>query len=91
MNGAGVVCAPVYTAEDIYKDPYFRERGLLIEYEDEVHGTVTGPGVVPRLTSTPGSVRRAARWTLGADNAEVLEPLGVDEAGLQRLRDDGIV
>jgi formyl-CoA transferase len=81
----------VYTAEDIYKDPYFRERGLLIEYEDEVHGSVTGPGVVPKLTSTPGSVRRAARWTLGADNAEVLEGLGVDEAGLERLRDDGIV
>jgi crotonobetainyl-CoA:carnitine CoA-transferase CaiB-like acyl-CoA transferase len=91
VNDAGVVCAPVYTAEDIYKDPYFRERGLLIEYEDEVHGSVTGPGVVPKLTSTPGSVRRAARWTLGADNAEVLEGLGVDEAGLERLRDDGIV
>jgi crotonobetainyl-CoA:carnitine CoA-transferase CaiB-like acyl-CoA transferase len=91
VNDASVVCAPVYTAEDIFKDPYFRERGLLIEYEDEVHGKVTGPGVVPKLTSTPGSVRRAARWTLGADNAEVLEGLGVDEAGLERLRDDGIV
>ena len=35
----GVVCAPVYTAADIYEDPYFRERDLLVEYEDEVHGT----------------------------------------------------
>src|SRR3954454_14838988 len=52
VNGAGVVCAPVYTAADIYSDPYFRERELLVEYEDEVHGTVTGPGVVPKLTST---------------------------------------
>ena len=38
VNGGGVVCAPVYTAEDVYEDPYFRERELLVETEDEVHG-----------------------------------------------------
>ena len=38
VNEGGVVCAPVYTAADIYDDPYFRERGLLVEHEDEVHG-----------------------------------------------------
>ena len=45
--------------------------------------------IVPKLDRDPGQRRRAARWTLGADNAEVLEGLGVDEAVLQRLRDDG--
>ena len=38
VNEGGVVCAPVYTAKDVYEDPYFRERGLLVEHEDEVHG-----------------------------------------------------
>ena len=47
VNGGGVVCAPVYTAKDVYEDPYFRERELLVEMEDEVHGHVTVPGVVP--------------------------------------------
>ena len=32
------MCAPVYTAKDVYEDPYFRERELLVEHEDEVHG-----------------------------------------------------
>jgi crotonobetainyl-CoA:carnitine CoA-transferase CaiB-like acyl-CoA transferase len=91
VNEAGVVCAPVYTAEDIYRDPYFKERGLLIEYDDEVHGRITAPGVVPRLTRTPGRVRQAARWTLGADTADVLDELGVDEAELGRLREQGVV
>ena len=59
VNEAGVVCAPVYTAADIYDDPYFRERDLLVSYEDEVHGTVSAPGVVPKLSGTPGSVRQA--------------------------------
>ena len=32
VNGGGVVCAPVYTAKDVYEDPYFRERELLVEH-----------------------------------------------------------
>jgi crotonobetainyl-CoA:carnitine CoA-transferase CaiB-like acyl-CoA transferase len=75
VNGGGVVCAPVYTAEDVYKDPYFRERELLVEIDDEVHGRITVPGVVPKLSRTPGSIRRPARWTVGADTQAVLEEL----------------
>jgi crotonobetainyl-CoA:carnitine CoA-transferase CaiB-like acyl-CoA transferase len=91
VNDAGVVCAPVYTAADVYADPYFRERGLLIEYDDDVHGRISAPGVVPRLTGTPGTVRRSARWTVGADNAAVLGELGLDAAALEGLRRDGVV
>jgi crotonobetainyl-CoA:carnitine CoA-transferase CaiB-like acyl-CoA transferase len=91
VNDAGVVCAPVYDAADVYADPYFRERGLLIEYEDEVHGTVTGMGVIPRLTGTPGRVRQAARWTVGADTDDVLRELGYDEDELHQLHDDDVI
>ena len=51
--------------QDIYDDPYFRERELLVDHEDEVHGAMLVPGVVPKLTRTPGSDphgRRAGRW-----------------------------
>lgn len=90
VNEAGVVCAPVYNAEDVYNDPYFRERGLLIEYEDEVHGTVTAPGVVPKLTSTPGRVRSNASWEVGRDTDAVMHELGLDDDEVQQLRDDGV-
>jgi crotonobetainyl-CoA:carnitine CoA-transferase CaiB-like acyl-CoA transferase len=78
VNDAGVVCAPVYDAADVYADPYFRERALLIGYEDEVHGEITAPGIVPKLTGTPGRVRHAARWTVGADTEDVLAELRAD-------------
>ena len=91
VNGGGVVCAPVYTAKDVYEDPYFRERELLVEMEDEVHGHVTVPGVVPKLSRTPGSIRQAARWTVGADTDAVLEELGVDAAERKRLADAGVI
>jgi succinyl-CoA---D-citramalate CoA-transferase len=91
VNEAGVVCAPVYTAADIYDDPYFRERGLLIEYEDDVHGKVTAPGVVPRLTVTPGRVRSSASWELGRDTEAVLHEVGVGGEEVEQLRRDGVL
>ncbi len=91
VNEAGVVCAPVYDAEDVYRDEYFRERELLVAHRDEVHGDMTVPGVVPKLSATPGAIRQAARWTVGADTEEVLGELGVDAAELARLREEGVV
>ena len=91
VNEAGVVCAPVYSAADILSDPWFRERELLVDQEDEVHGTMTVPGVVPKLSATPGSVRQGARWKVGADNEAVLSELGVEPGELDRLAEEGIV
>jgi crotonobetainyl-CoA:carnitine CoA-transferase CaiB-like acyl-CoA transferase len=91
VNAAGVVCSPVYDASDIYEDEFFRERGLLVAHEDEVHGEMTVPGVVPQLSATPGSIRQAARWTVGADTEEVLGELGVEGSELAQLRAEGVV
>jgi crotonobetainyl-CoA:carnitine CoA-transferase CaiB-like acyl-CoA transferase len=91
LNEGGVVCAPVYSAADVHADPYFRERELLVTYEDEVHGPISGPGVVPKLSGTPGRIRQAARWTVGADTEAVLGELGVQGAELERLRADDVI
>ncbi len=88
---AGVVTSLVYSAADIYADDYFRERGLLVPHHDEVHGELSMPGVVPRLEGTPGSIRTGARWTVGADTADVLTELGLDDAEQARLRATGAV
>jgi crotonobetainyl-CoA:carnitine CoA-transferase CaiB-like acyl-CoA transferase len=91
LNEGGVVCAPVYSAADIAADPYFTERGLLVEHADDVHGEMRVPGVVPRLEGTPGAIRRAARWTVGADTDAVLGELGLGGEELARLRDEGVI
>jgi crotonobetainyl-CoA:carnitine CoA-transferase CaiB-like acyl-CoA transferase len=91
LNEGGVVCGPVYTAKDVYEDPHFRERGLLVDHTDEVHGQMTVPGVVPKLSGTPGGIRSPARWTVGADTQAVLEELGVDAAERERLAADGVI
>jgi crotonobetainyl-CoA:carnitine CoA-transferase CaiB-like acyl-CoA transferase len=91
VNEAGVVCSPVYDASDIYHDGFFRERELLVPHEDEVHGEMTVPGVVPKLSDTPGSIRQAARWEVGADTEAVLGELGVEGSELAQLREAGVV
>src|SRR4051812_25069156 len=81
VNDAGVVCAPVYDAADIYADPYFRERELLVEYEDEVHGRITAQGIVPKLSATPGRGRPGAPRAGGARTEGGLSAPGGEGGG----------
>jgi crotonobetainyl-CoA:carnitine CoA-transferase CaiB-like acyl-CoA transferase len=90
VNEAGVVCAPVYSVADVYDDPYFRERELIVEIDDDVHGTMSVPGVVPKLTRTPGRIRGGARWEVGADTSDVLGDLDEGVEGLDLPRREGV-
>ena len=92
LNEAGVVAGPVYTVADIFEDPHFRARDMLVEHPDEEIGPVVGPGIVPKLSRTPGSVRWSGPWPMGNDNSAVLGELaGVDADELEKLESEGIV
>lgn len=91
LETAGVVSSRVYSVADIFHDEYFRERGLLVPHQDDVHGMISAPGVVPKLSGTPGSIRRSSRWTVGADTMDVLESLGLDGDDIARLAEQGVV
>jgi len=89
---AGVPSGPIYSIEQIFADPYFREREALVEAEDPEIGSYVAPGVHPKLSRTPGQVRRAAGWDPGRDNAEVLGGLlGLGEQALAELAEQGVV
>ncbi len=81
LNDAGVICGPIYTMADIFEDPQFRAREMLLEHEDPEFGTYIGPGIVPKLTRTPGAVRWSAPWETGSHNDEIY-------GGLLGLSDD---
>jgi crotonobetainyl-CoA:carnitine CoA-transferase CaiB-like acyl-CoA transferase len=91
LEEAGVVSSPVNSVADIYQDEYFWERELLVRHHDEVHGEMTTPGIVPKLTGTPGAIRAGARWTVGADTTSVLSEIGVTAAEVEQLADEGVV
>jgi crotonobetainyl-CoA:carnitine CoA-transferase CaiB-like acyl-CoA transferase len=92
LNDAGVPCGPIYTVADIFEDAHFRARNMLIEHDDPELGPVTGPGIVPKLSRTPGTVRWSGRWEEGSHNREIYGGLlGFDDEALTALRADGIV
>jgi formyl-CoA transferase len=92
LTPAGVVCGPVYTVADLVADPHLRERGTLAVHDDQELGPTLGPGVVPRFSETPGSVRWSGRWEPGAHNDEVYrELLGLGDERLAELAGEGII
>ena len=92
LNDAGVICGPIYTIADIFEDPQFKARDMLLEQEDPEFGHYIGPGIVPKLSETPGQVRWSATWEQGSHNAQVYgELLGLSPAELASLHEDGVI
>jgi crotonobetainyl-CoA:carnitine CoA-transferase CaiB-like acyl-CoA transferase len=90
LLAASVPASRVYTIADIYQDPHFRARDMLVEVPHPVLGHTTQAGVVPKLSRTPGSIRRTGP-EIGADTRAVLEGIGLDAAQIDALIDKGIV
>jgi formyl-CoA transferase len=92
LNDAHVVCGPIYTIADIFEDPHFKERDMLLEHHDPEFGEYIGPGVVPKLSATPGGVRWSATWEEGAHNDEIYgELLGLSDAERRSLQEEGVL
>jgi formyl-CoA transferase len=92
LADAGIVCGPVNTIADAFKDPHFRSRDMLVPHEDSELGTLIGPGVTPKFSETPGAVRWAGPWEPGSHNDEIYrELLGLERERLDELRKQGVV
>jgi len=90
FEAAEAAAAPVYDAKDILADPHVAARGTIASVADADVGTLRLPGVIARLSETPGEIRWSGREH-GADTAEVLGEIGVDAKRLERLRAEGVV
>ena len=92
LNEAGVVCGPIYSIAEIFEDPQFRAREMLVEHVDPGFGPYVGPGIVPKFSETPGAVRWSGTWEEGSHNEEIYcGLLGLSASELDGLREDGIV
>jgi crotonobetainyl-CoA:carnitine CoA-transferase CaiB-like acyl-CoA transferase len=69
FEAAETTVGPVYDASGFERDRHVRGRGVLVDMEDAELGSIPMHAVVPRLSHTPGALRRPAP-DLGADDAE---------------------
>ena len=82
----------VYRAPEMIADPHFQARGAIVEVETERFGKLKMQGTFPRLSATPGSIRRPAPSIVGQHNAEVYgELLGLGAEDLARLKAAGAI
>jgi formyl-CoA transferase len=90
LDAASVPAGRIYTVADIAADPHYKARGMLEEIRTDDGDTLTVPGIVPKLSATPGSHRRNAP-ALGQDTDDVLRELGLTPAQIDGLKQRGIV
>jgi formyl-CoA transferase len=93
LSAAGVIAGPINTVAEVVQDPQLRARGMLVEHwDDRVQRTVLGPGVVPALSESPGSVRFSGSAHPGQHNQEIYgELLGRTSNELAQLKADGVL
>lgn len=90
LNAHGVPVSAVASIADIFEDPHYAARNMLVEIDHPKLGNLTVPGVVPKFSRTPGAVRRAGPM-LGEHNEEVYAELGLSAEDLAALEERGVI
>jgi formyl-CoA transferase len=90
LDKAGVPAGRIYTVADIAADPHYAARGMLQEVRMDDGSRLAVPGIVPKLSATPGEQRRNAP-RLGQDTDDVLRELGISPAQIGELKRRGII
>jgi crotonobetainyl-CoA:carnitine CoA-transferase CaiB-like acyl-CoA transferase len=91
LEAARVPCGKVNTISEMVADPQVRAREMLPAVDFPGVGAVPMPGIVPKLSETPGSIRHRAPL-IGEHSDEVYcGLLNLDRTELATLREKGIV
>ena len=90
LDAAAVPAGRIYTVADIAADPHYQARGMIQQVQMDDGTSLAVPGIIPKLSRTPGSHRRNAP-TIGQDTDAVLQEMGLTAAQIQALKDKGIV
>ncbi|MGH8798455.1 MAG: CaiB/BaiF CoA transferase family protein, partial [Caldimonas sp.] len=78
LHAAGVPGGRVYTAKDIAEDPHYRARDMIQRIMTADGFELDVPGIVPKLSLTPGAIRTLAP-ALGEHTDATLRALGAGE------------
>ncbi|MFN8228848.1 MAG: CoA transferase [Mycobacterium sp.] len=93
LSAAGVISGPINTVAEVVTDPQLLSRGMIADHWDErVQRNIKGPGVVPVLSESPGTIRCAGSARPGQHNAEVYSGLlGHTAAEISNLEAKGVL
>jgi formyl-CoA transferase len=90
LNEARIPAGKIYDIADIASDPHYRARDMILESRLGDGTPVQLPGIVPKLSATPGAAHQPAP-TLGQHTDKVLQSLGIEAATREAWRARGII
>ncbi len=91
MDAAQVPAAPINTVADLFADPHIQARENIVRVPDARVGPLAIPGVVPKLSATPGRIDRLGP-SLGEHNDEIYGGLlGLSAAEIADLKKKGVI
>lgn len=90
LDAVNVPAGRIYTARDIAEDPHYRARDMILTQRTRDGHELDVPGIVPKLSATPGGIRHPAPH-LGEDTDAVLRELGHSDEQIAALRQRGLI
>jgi formyl-CoA transferase len=93
LSAAGVISGPINTVAEVVADPQLLSRGMIADHwDDRIARNVKGPGVVPVLSESPGTIRSAGPARPGLHNDEVYSGLlGRTAEEITQLCSEGVL
>jgi formyl-CoA transferase len=89
LDSVAVPVGRIYTVADIANDPHYRARGNIQTIQMQDGSKLDVPGVIPKLSRTPGSIKTLAP-DIGENTDEILQGIGLNEAQIASLKERGV-
>lgn len=89
LDSVAVPAGKIYTVADIASDPHFKARGNIQTIQMPDGSNLDVPGVLPRLSRTPGSIKTLAP-DIGENTDEILQSIGLTKAQVKSLKERGV-
>ena len=89
LDSVAVPAGRIYTVADIASDPHYKARGNIQTIQMQDGTKVDVPGVIPKLSRTPGSIKTLAP-DIGQNTDEILKSIGLTNDQVASLKERGI-
>ncbi len=89
LDSVAVPAGRIYTVADIANDPHYKARGNIQTIQMNDGSKVDVPGVIPKLSRTPGSIKTLAP-DIGQNTDEILKSIGLTDDQVASLKERGI-
>ena len=90
LDAAGVPAGPINKISEVFEDPQVKHRGMLVQIEHPLSGTVPSVASPMRFMQAPLE-HKIAPPLLGEHSDQILHAIGLDDARIAQLRQAGVV